>query len=64
MDFTVDNLRTARDSFAAIMQALADLHNAGVDRTAYGCQCMARMTVALEHSLTDAGLIIDEIEKN
>ena len=46
------------------MQALADLHNAGVDRTAYGCQCMARMTVALEHSLTDAGLIIDEIEKN
>lgn len=62
MNLTVDNLRTAQDSFAAIMQALADLHNAGVDQTAYGCLCMARMTVALEHSLTDASFIIDEIK--
>lgn len=62
MDFTVDNLRTAQNTFVAILQALADLHNAGVDRTTYGCMLMARMTVALEHSLTGAGFVIDVIK--
>lgn len=61
MNFTIDDLRTAQDTFSAIMQALSDLHSAGVDRTNYGCQAMARMTVALERALTDAGFIIDKI---
>ena len=62
MKCTTDDLRTAQDSFIAIMKALADLHNAGVDRTTYGCMLMARMTVALEHSLTGAGFVIDVIK--
>lgn len=61
MDYTVDDLRTAQNSFTAILQALLDLHNAGVDRTNYGCQSMAHMTIALERSLTEAGHIINNI---